>query len=193
MVGTLIPSAAIRSVIGAAVVFLVLLLLASADLRKLAPRRRAALIALRVAIFLAVIAGMLRPTYVFTEMKRHRATVIVLADRSRSMSVADEFKGLTRWKRLTDEVEKALPAFRDLTEDLDVKFYTFDADIGPVDLADKNFTLGNKADGAADGHRRRARRCASQRDRASIGRRHLIKRRCAECARAARRRPASRR
>ena len=105
-------------------------------------------IALRVAIFLAVIAGMLRPTYVFTEMKRHRATVIVLADRSRSMSVADEFKGLTRWKRLTDEVEKALPAFRDLTEDLDVKFYTFDADIGPVDLADKNFTLGNKADGA---------------------------------------------
>lgn len=135
-------------VIGAAVVFLVLLLLASADLRKLAPRRRAALIALRVAIFLAVIAGMLRPTYVFTEMKRHRATVIVLADRSRSMSVADEFKGLTRWKRLTDEVEKALPAFRDLTEDLDVKFYTFDAEIAPVDLADKNFTLGEKADGA---------------------------------------------
>src|SRR5947209_5732511 len=122
-------------VVGAAVVFLVLLLLASSDLRKLAPRRRTTLIALRIAIFLAIIAGLLRPTYVFTEMKRHRATLIVLVDRSRSMSVADEFKGLTRWKRLTDEIEKALPAFRDLSEDLDVKFYTFDADLAPVDLA----------------------------------------------------------
>ena len=58
-------------VIGAAVVFLVLLLLAGSDLRKLAPRRRMTLIGLRVAIFLAVIGGMLRPTFVFTEMNVH--------------------------------------------------------------------------------------------------------------------------
>jgi hypothetical protein len=134
-------------VVGAAVVFLVLLLLAGSDLRKLAPRRRTTLIALRVAIFLAVIGGLLRPTYVFTEMKRHRATLIVLVDRSRSMSVADEFKGMTRWKRLSDEVEKALPAFRDLTADLDVKFYTFDSSLAPLDLADSKFTLGVTADG----------------------------------------------
>src|ERR1700730_12155619 len=107
-------------VVGAAVVFLVLLLLGGSDLRKRGPRRRTTLIALRVAIFLAVIGGLLRLTYVFTQMKRHLATLIVWVDRSRSMSVADEFKGMTRWKRLSDEVEKALPAFRDLTADLDV-------------------------------------------------------------------------
>jgi hypothetical protein len=135
-------------VIGAAVVFLVLLLLAGSDLRKLAPRHRMTLIGLRIAIFLAVIGGMLRPTFVFTEMKRHRATLIVLVDRSRSMSVADEFQGMTRWKRLSDEVEKALPAFRDLAGDLDVKFYTFDSALAPLDLADAKFTLGATADGA---------------------------------------------
>ena len=90
---------------------------------------------------------MLRPTYVFTEMKRHRATLIVLVDRSRSMSVADEFSGMTRWKRLTDEVAKALPSFRDLNQDLDVKFYTFDSDVAPLDVMDGKFTLGDKADG----------------------------------------------
>ena len=134
-------------VVVAAAAFLALLLLAGADLRKLSPHRRATLIALRVVIFLAVIAGMLRPTYVYTEMKRHRATLIVLVDRSRSMSVADEFSGMTRWKRLTEEVDKALPSFRDLNQDLDVKFYTFDTDVAPLDVTDAKFTLGDKADG----------------------------------------------
>src|SRR5689334_14411374 len=135
-------------VLVAATAFLVLLLVAGASLRKLTPRRRATLIGLRVVIFLSVIAGMLRPTYVYTEMKRHRATLIVLVDRSRSMSVADEFSGMTRWKRLTEEVGKALPAFRDLSQDLDVKFYTFDTELAPLDLADSKFTLGDTADGS---------------------------------------------
>ena len=90
---------------------------------------------------------MLRPTYVFTEMKRHRATLIVLVDRSRSMSVADEMNGVTRWQRLSNEVKKALPAFRDLNEDLDVKFYTFDTETAPLDVMDANFDLGKLADG----------------------------------------------
>jgi uncharacterized membrane protein len=135
-------------VVGVAVLFLVLLLLAGRDMRKLVPRRRTTLIVLRVVIFLAVIAGLLRPTYVFTEMKRHRATLIVLLDRSRSMSVADEFKGVTRWERLRDAVTKALPALRDLNDDLDVKLYTFDSEAAALDVMDPKFDLGAAADGA---------------------------------------------
>ena len=135
-------------VVGVAVLFLVLLLLAGRDMRRLAPRRRTTLIALRVVIFLAVIAGLLRPTYVFTEMKRHRATLIVLLDRSRSMSVGDEFKGVTRWERLRDAVTKALPALRDLNDDLDVKLYTFDSEAAALDVMDPKFDLGAAADGA---------------------------------------------
>ena len=36
------------------------------------PKRRSAWSALRVAMFLAIVAAMLRPTHVYTEMKRHR-------------------------------------------------------------------------------------------------------------------------
>ncbi|HEV3417371.1 MAG TPA: hypothetical protein VG056_11170 [Pirellulales bacterium] len=141
------PVGGYAPVVGVAALFLVLLMLASPDLRKLAGRRRNTLIILRVAVFLAVIGGMVRPTYVFTTMKRHRATLIVLVDRSRSMSVADEINGATRWQRLRDEVDKALPAFRDLNDDLDVKFYTFDSDLAPVDVMDRKFDLGAAADG----------------------------------------------
>ncbi len=129
-----------------AALFLALLVFFGPDASRLPARRRRVLAGLRVAIFLAIVAGLLRPTHVFTEMKRHRATLIVLVDRSRSMSIADE-PGKTRWQALRDEVQRALPAFRQLNDDLDVKFYTFDAGLTPVDLTDGKFDLGDTADG----------------------------------------------
>ncbi len=133
-------------VVAVSTAFLALLMLAGRDLRGLSPGRRGALIGLRVLVFLAIVAGMLRPTYVFTEMKRHRATVIVLVDRTKSMSVPDE-GNKTRWDRLREVVDAALPKFRDLNEDLDVKFYTFDATINSVPLNSDNLDLGATAEG----------------------------------------------
>jgi uncharacterized membrane protein len=141
------PVGGLTLVIAVAAAFLALLVWFGPDLRRLAPRRRTTLVALRVAIFLAVVAGMLRPTYVLTEMKRHRATLMVLADRSRSMSIADELNGKTRWQLLREAIDRALPAFRQLNEDFDVKFYTFDSELSPVDLAEGKFDLGETADG----------------------------------------------
>ncbi len=100
---------------------------------------------LRVAIFLAIVAGMFRPTHVFTEMKHHRSTLIVLADRSKSMSIADE-GGVSRWEALRTLIGNSLPDFRSLTDDFDVKFYTFDAAIAPIELG-PNFDLGATAAG----------------------------------------------
>ena len=103
------------------------------------------LVALRVGVFLAIVATLLRPTHVFTEMKRHRATMIVLVDRSKSMSIADQ-DGKSRWEILRAAVDAALPDLRGLNEDLDVKFYTFDSEITPVDLG-STFDLGATAEG----------------------------------------------
>ncbi len=125
-----------------------LLFLISPDARRLSPRRRTLLIVLRIVVFLAIIAAMLRPTYVFTEMKRNRATVIVLADRSRSMSVADEKDGATRWDTIRKQIDRALPDFKKLGEDLDVKFYTFASDLTPIDFSKGAIDLGKTPDGA---------------------------------------------
>lgn len=63
-------------------------------------RRRAALTAARAAVIALVILAMLRPTLVYTETKKEKATLIILADTSRSMSIPDALDGKTRWDAL---------------------------------------------------------------------------------------------
>jgi uncharacterized membrane protein len=132
-------------VIAIAAVFLALVVWIGPGVQRLSKRRRGLLVALRVGVFLAIVATLLRPTHVFTEMKRHRATMIVLVDRSKSMSIADQ-DGKSRWEILRAAVDAALPDLRGLNEDLDVKFYTFDSKITPVDLG-PTFDLGATAAG----------------------------------------------
>jgi hypothetical protein len=48
--------------------------------------------------FLALVACMLRPTFVATRKARQQGTVVVLADASESMTVADGPAGRTRWR-----------------------------------------------------------------------------------------------
>jgi uncharacterized membrane protein len=125
----------------AAVMFL------SPELRRMTPGRRRTLIVLRVTIFLLVIAGLLRPTHLFTEMKRLPATVVVLVDRSRSMQVEDELGGKSRWAGLRTTLEKSLPELRDLQEDYEIKVYEFDADISPIEFSKEELALSESADG----------------------------------------------
>ena len=86
---------------------------------------------------------MLRPTYVFTQMKQHRATLIVLG-RSFAQHVDRRRNG--QQNALATAARNGRSArcrrFASLNEDLDVKFYTFDSDLTPIDLADdKKFDL----------------------------------------------------
>lgn len=113
--------------------------------RQLNSRKRLALVGLRIVVFLAIVAGMLRPTHVFTEMKHHRSTLMVLVDRSKSMSIADE-GSTSRWDMVRKEINDALGDFRAMADDFDVKFYTFDEAVTPVELT-SNFDLGAKAAG----------------------------------------------
>ncbi|HEY1784956.1 MAG TPA: hypothetical protein VGG30_05375, partial [Pirellulales bacterium] len=125
------PVGSYELVVAVCAVFLALAIWIGPDVRRLSRRKRMALVGLRVAVFLAVVACMLRPTHVFTEMRHHRATLIVLVDRSKSMSIADE-GGVSRWEALRKTIADALPDFRALGDDLDVKFYTFDSAISQI-------------------------------------------------------------
>jgi uncharacterized membrane protein len=132
---------ALAAALLAAVMFL------SPELRRMSPRRRRALLALRIGIFLLVIAALLRPTYVFTEMKRLPATVVLLLDRSRSMQVEDELNGTSRWNALRATLEDAVPNLRELADDYEIKVYEFDAEVSPVELDEGQPTLAEKPEG----------------------------------------------
>jgi uncharacterized membrane protein len=92
-----------------AVVAIVLTLLTLWTYRGATPRRVAVVVALRLlALFLALIT-LLRPAFAFRDDLKVPSTLILVADRSASMSVRDEVDNKSRWATL----QRALGACRD--------------------------------------------------------------------------------
>ncbi|MFM7107788.1 MAG: hypothetical protein ACKOZU_04185 [Planctomycetaceae bacterium] len=113
--------------------------------------RRWVLVGLRLGAFLALVACMLRPAITATRKARQQGTVIVLADASESMTVADGPGGRTRWEEMRAALDAARPAARALTAggDFDVALSRFDRGLAPVAAAaDDPFPLDAWADAA---------------------------------------------
>ena len=131
----------------ASALLLVVMLLTSRDLRRLRPGRRWTLIGLRVAVFLLVIAAMLRPTHVFTEIRQRPATLVMLADRSKSMQTADAFGDRPRWDALRETITQSLPLLSNMGDSVEVKFYAFDRELVPLEFTGGKIDLGKTAEG----------------------------------------------
>ena len=122
------------------------------DRSRVSRGRLVALVLLRLAAFLALVACMLRPTFVAETKARQRGTVLVLADASESMTVADGPNGRTRWQEMTESLRSARDAARDLTRsgDFDLSVWRFDREVRAVPpVADDPFPLGDWRDGPA--------------------------------------------
>ena len=122
------------------------------DRTRLTGGRRLSLVALRLAAFLALVACMLRPTLVSSRKAREQATVIVLADASESMTVADVAGGGTRWEAMTKALEAARPAAAELLArgDVEIATWTFDRELHPLAASgDDPFPLAAWRDAAS--------------------------------------------
>ncbi|NBV46203.1 MAG: hypothetical protein EBR86_11350 [Planctomycetia bacterium] len=122
-----------------------ILFLFAPDPTRLRPQRRWILIGVRLAAFLALLACLLRPTLVAVRKARQQGTVIVLADASESMTVADGAGGRTRWQEMTAALGAARKAARTLVAngDFDIALWRFDRGATPVaGTADDPFPLG---------------------------------------------------
>lgn len=113
----------------------------------LGPRRRVAIGALRLVVIAMVVLVMLRPALVYTETKQQSATLVVLVDRSRSMSVADGVAGKTRWECLRDALEGASGALATLAERFEVRADGFDAETRPLPVRGGQIALDTMPDG----------------------------------------------
>ena len=115
---------------------------------RLTPKRRRILSALRLAVATLAILALWRPTLVRTETRPESSTLVVLADQSRSMLVADAFGGKTRWDALRQTLADAqAPLERLRGENLDLRLYTFDADLHPLELTEQGLDLPSTPDG----------------------------------------------
>ena len=121
------------------------------DRSRVSRGRLTALVLLRLAAFLALVACMLRPTFVAETKARQQGTVLVLADASESMTVADGPNGRTRWQEMTGALGSARDTARDLTRsgDFDLSVWRFDRDVTALPPAgDDPFPLGEWKDAA---------------------------------------------
>jgi len=132
---------------GLAVLLIVLLTLLGLPRARLTSRRRWILLGLRLGVIALALFAMLRPTLVYTTTKARSATLAVLIDRSRSMLVADSVGGRTRWEMLRTAVGDAVPALEELSENVELKLYTFDSAVQPLELERGRLDLGETPTG----------------------------------------------
>ena len=141
------PIAESYLLVGAIALALFVLLWLGPGRTRSTPRRRAALAGLRAAVIALIVLTMLRPTFVYTEAKKEKATLVVMVDQSRSMSVRDGLGGKSRWDSLHAALDDAAPALDKLGREFEVKGYTFDAETHPVEVRDGRLPLPATPDG----------------------------------------------
>lgn len=134
-------------VVAAAAIALGLLLLVGPVRERTTRRRRAVLVGLRLAVIVLILLAMLRPTLVVMETRKQSATLVVLADKSRSMTIRDEVNGRTRWEALVRTIEGARAGLAAVGADFEVKAYAFDAETHPLDVLEGRVLLPESPDG----------------------------------------------
>ena len=112
--------------IGSALVLAALLVIGPRFRTLTRPQRRI-LIGLRGVLILFVLLALLRPTLISTESEPQSATLIVMYDQSRSLTVADAAGGKTRWQSLRETLRDASDLFVDLGDSYELQVYGFDA------------------------------------------------------------------
>ena len=98
------------------------------------------LLLLRFLALLLLLFAMLRPTLVHTVSYRLSAVVNVLLDQTLSMTRNDEIGGKSRFTAAKESLQRASPQFRRLQQQTEVRAFTFDIALAPLDLRDGLFT-----------------------------------------------------
>ena len=95
------------------------------DTSRLSRRGGLVLTLLRLTAMLCLLVCLLRPTLVGTGRSLQQATVLVLADRSESMTVADGPHGQSRWDHLRQTLQLATPAAQRAVDKAGVDIHTW--------------------------------------------------------------------
>jgi uncharacterized membrane protein len=135
-------------VAGVAAALLAIVVLVGPGKDRLPLRNRLKLALIRAAIVLLIAFGMLRPTLVYFSPHRESATLILLIDQSRSMLVHDGLNNQTRWESVVATLKDSVPALRNLADsEFEIKAYSFDAEIHPLEIKDGKLTLPDSPPG----------------------------------------------
>lgn len=126
------------------VAFACLLFVLAPDRSRLSRGRRLALILLRTSAFLLLLFCLMKPSLVSTRRLRQPTSVLVLADSSESMNVADSPNGKTRWEYLRATLRSAMESTKKeiVNESMLVQTWFFDREVREAALDTQTFDIG---------------------------------------------------
>lgn len=106
-------------------------------------RRIALMVALRLTALLLAILALVRPSLAARENLRLPSTLLILLDRSESMTITDESNNYSRWEAMRRTVGKCDSVLKQLGEEqsVSVRFFTF------ADKLEEGYDPQAKADG----------------------------------------------
>jgi uncharacterized membrane protein len=134
-------------VVAMLVVGMALLLLVTPSFGRLTKLRRGTLIALRIGVLLLLLLAMLRPTRVFTTTKQQSAVLMLMLDQSRSMTLPSTVAGKSRWQVQRETLENIQDQLADLADDFDIRTYSYDDELHPLQLEGGQFKLPSEPTG----------------------------------------------
>lgn len=111
--------------IALAILALSLLLWIRPNFGQASRRRRGVLGGLRLLVVLLLLLAALRPTCVRTTSKTERSTLLILADRSRSMRQPHAAGSQTRWEAQRAALDACTATLADVSRDVEVKAWTY--------------------------------------------------------------------
>ena len=117
-------------------------------IRHLPPLRRRLLLGMRLASAVLLIWALLRPAVQYLEIDSQAAVLVVLMDKSRSMTTPDGPGGITRREELLKVLAESDEQLEELAEDIEIRYVDFDSTLFPTDEpgaeADGQFTALGK-------------------------------------------------
>ena len=124
--------------------FACLLFVLAPDKSRLSPGRRLTLILLRTSAFLVLLFCLMKPSLVSTRRLQQPTSVLVLADSSESMNVADSPNGKTRWEYLRATLRSAMESTKNeiVNESMLIRTWVFDREAREAALDTQSLDIG---------------------------------------------------
>ena len=124
--------------------FACLLFVLAPDKSRLSPGQRLTLILLRTSAFLVLLFCLMKPSLVSTRRLQQPTSVLVLADSSESMNVADSPNGKTRWEYLRATLRSAMESTKNeiVNESMLIRTWVFDREAREAALDTKSLDIG---------------------------------------------------
>ena len=113
---------------------LAMLLLVTPSFGRATRLRRGSLIAVRLAVLLLLFVAMLRPMRVHTTTEQQSAVLMLMIDRSRSMTLPSTVESKSRWELQRDTLLKLQDQLAGLAEDFDIRAYSYDDQLHPLSM-----------------------------------------------------------